>query len=1676
MLPGYSLIEKLHESDETVIHRALRVADRRVVIHKSPRGEHPSPRVLTRLQHEYNLLRELDIPGVIHVYGLEQSGDSLTLVEEDFGGQPLDELLRAGPVDRALALKIAVALAGTLAAVHAVPIVHRDIKPANILVRPVTGEVQLIDFSLATRLSRESRRPEAPTSLAGTLAYMAPEQTGRMNRVVDTRSDLYALGVTLYELLTGALPFPETDALELIHSLVTRTPVAPHVRDPAIPRALSDIVMRLLEKAAEARYQTARGLHADLERCLEEWRARGDIAAFAPGGRDQDGQLRLPQRLYGRADAAATLLTALARARGGAAELVLIAGHAGIGKSALIEEIFKGSVRREAAFVSGKFDQLGRHVPYASIAQALRQLMRELLGEPPARLEARRVALLAALGPNAQLLIDLIPELGLILGPQPEPARLGPSEARNRFNLVFQDFMRALATAEQPLVLFLDDLQWGDPASLTLLETLLTDAGAGYLLVVGAYREQEVDAGHPLTATLNALRRADAPMTELALHPLAQPDVEDVLADTLARPVAEVAPLAREVLAKTHGNPFFINQFLGALVTDGLLGFDVDAGAWRWDLRGIAAAQVTRNVVEFMASKLRDLDADTQRLLTLGAGIGHEFALGTLAALGERSELETAASLWPAIQSGLVLPIAGDYHHLLSDAAASTARSRPARPASHVRLRFLHDRVQQAAYSLIAADELPRMHLNIGRRLLAEGGRDGLFDVVNHLNIGVALISDPDQRRELAQLDLDAARRAKAATAYATAAGYAQVGLQALGPDPWIVDHALVFALSSERAECEYLSGQVQAAEALFDTLVARARTPEEHAEVQARRVVLYTTLGRPVDAMTAGRAGLRALGVDLADDEAGWGAALGAEMADLAALRAGRSVEALIEGPPLADPRMDLVIRLLIDMAMSAFYVSPLLWSLLIARSLTITLRHGHSKQTPYGFLAHGFGLANQGQAVEACAFGRLGLAVHERYHDSALTCQMYAVFGVYHYMCNPLRESIPLLRRAIQSGLETGDTTYTSMATNILSTSRLGLGDELGAVAEEIDRFHALMQRIHDRLTIPLLTITRQAIRCLTGRTRGPYTFDDEHFDEVAFLAESPGPSAMQREYYYHVARTQVLYLHGDFAGALAMAGRAEALGNGTLAVYYSAELPFYALLVRSAAFPAATPAAREELLAAMERNLERIAALAVDCPANFEHQRLLGAAELARRRGRDDEAVGLYERAIAGAQAQGFPHIVAIASELAADLHRARRRPGLANFYLREAHHLFVRWGASVKAGLLAARHPELASATSERRVADVTTTTTARHADIAVDVAAALRAAQTLAGERALGNVVELLMRGVLQAAGAQRGCLLVPEDGGLVLAAATDAGGPRAAVELGRPLTADTPVLAAVVHFVARTRETVVVADATADLRFAGEPYVVRTRPRSVLCLALQHQGRTTAILYLENNAVTHAFTAERVELLKLLAAQAATAMENARLYTELEQSAAAVRRANEELEAEVGERTAELRRVNGQLQAELVERQRAVQQREALQQEVIAAQRARLAEMSTPLMPITDSVVAMPLIGTMDAERAQQVLETALTGAQRHRARVVILDVTGMQQHDPQIAHALITTAGALRLLGAQAVLTGVGPAFAELLAGLGVDLRGLVTCGTLQAGIAHALARTRRTVGSRSP
>ncbi len=1492
---GYTLTRSLRETRHATLFRALREQDQRPVLLKVIGGDNPSPLDVIRLEHEHALLDGLDVPGVVKTLGLTKVGDRTALVLEDAGDRSLDDALGGAGMPLPRFLDTAIAMAEILESVHRRQIIHKDIKPQHFFRRGDAGPLTLIDFGAATRLSVEQQGMTSVASLEGTLAYMSPEQTGRMNRIIDRRTDLYSLGVSYYQLLTGVLPFQTTDPLRLVHSHIARLPPPPSQVVPTIPPVLSAIIMKLLSKNAEDRYQDVAGLKADLEICREQLLAQGRIDEFPIAERDFSGQLRIPQKLYGRGAELEALLAAFQRVRRGNPEMLLVSGYSGIGKSALVNEIHKQMVLK-GRFVAGKFDQLARNVPYAALSRACGDIVRSILTDSAEALAVWRERLLGTLGANGQVVVDLVPELAVVIGPQPPVQELGPNESQHRFERTFQEFLAVFMSERHPLVLFLDDLQWADPASLRFIHLLLADRRRGHLLVIGAYRDNEVGPAHPLSLALADLRAAGAAVGEMKLRPLELADVNQLVADTLACPHEEAAPLSELVLRKTDGNPFFLSQFLTTLHADGLLAFDPAARRWTWDLARVEGSLATDNVVEFVLAKLNRFAPESRHLLWLAACIGHEFDRQTLATIAELPPEHVSEHLWEPLREGLVLPL-------------------DVKPAVNPRYRFLHDRVQQAAYALIEESGKEAAHLRIGRLMwerLDTSANESLFDVVNHMNIGARLIADPAERLALARMNVSAARRARDAAAHGVASKLLVAALELLGEDAWSVEYELAHAAHLLKAECAYGAHQIDEAFRLIAVIEARSRTPLDRALARDLKTLILTGLNQMEAAIAHGIETARLMGLDFPLAEAELGPAIGAEMAALGAALAGRSVESLIDLPPMTDRQALASLNALYQIIPAATQLRPPVMVLAVAKAVNLALASGNGPLSSYFYVCYGMLRAMSADYETGYRFGQLGIALNERLKHRVVKGANHFVFAAFVSLWHKdLTESIYHARVGLKASLEVGDYLHAAYCASFHSLYRLFRGESLDDIATDVAEFSEIVEQLGDVVNVGEFRMIRRLIDDLKGRAdddrgRAARAADDASIGDSGnqFLISS-----------YRLFGAMSAYLAGDIAtaaGLIEAANAAAYAGN-----FIGPEIRFYRALVLAARLRREPDGDRAQLLAVMQAEESTFRALAAASPSNFEHRHALVAAELAACQDRAGEAQSLYDVAIAKAEAASSIALVALGNELAARFHRSAGRAKVARAYLTDAHAAYLRWGATGKANRLSAEGAieVRASDTAEMRVDQL-------------DALAVVKASQAISTQIVLPKLVDSLMRTMIEQAGAERGYLVLVRDGKLWVEGAAGTAAETADFEPFELDWADERIHdllpVSILVFVSRAKEKVLLDHADKNNAFSADRYFFSNRPRSLLCLPMIRQGSLLGLLYLENSLAGDTFHDARVGMLEVLAAQAAISIENATLYEEMERR---VEDRTRLLEQSTRELEASLQLIS-QNQAQLIEAER----------------------------------------------------------------------------------------------------------------------------------------------------
>ncbi len=1385
------------------------------------------------------------------------------MLEESAGSSVVD-----APLPIARFLRTSVRMAAALAEYHERDMVHGHLSPRCIVFDPETGVASITNVDV-TGL-RGGRRDLVHAT--DPWIYLSPEQTGRLGRPVDARSDLYTLGIILYERLVGALPFQAADALEWAHSHVAKSPRPPTALVPTLPATVSQIVLKVLAKDPDDRYQTARGLERDLEKCLDDWETTGEIVPFSLGEHDHPERLIVPQKLYGRELEQRELLRAFTNiVEDERSRLVLLAGGPGVGKTALVRELAKPIAAANGFFISGKFDQFHRDVPYAPIVRAFRDLARLILAASEAKVAVWRQRLLNAVGINGRLIIDLLPEVEIVIGEQPPVTPMPPIEAHHRFATVFRRFVRVFATAERPLALFLDDLQWADAASLRLLADVMTHSSVRSLLVVGAYRDHELDAAHPLVPILDEMRGAGVIIESLKLDPLPVEPLCQFLADTLHSEPAQCEPLARAVWDKTHGNPFFFTQFLATLHRTKLLRLDRKTHAWTWDTERILAQAFSDNVVDLLAAHFRDCAPEIQYALSLAACLGNSFDPEILVAVGARSDEQMGRALGQAVQQGLILKTPDGYA-------------------------FVHDRVQQAAYALISEQARASTHLAIGRILLArtpaEELRDRVFDLLSHLNRGTSTLKDRDERERVAHLNLLAARRARASAAFGAAADYCACGLLLLDRDAWSTQYELAFSLSRASAECELAAGNLDEAERRLGPPRAHARTRADRTACWRIQIDLHTARGQSLEALNAAFECLRLYDLDLVvhpsreqvetAERAMW-----ARLGD-------HPIEALHDLPLMHEDDIGAAVDVLAGTLPSAYFADAQLHRLIACLIVDMTFRYGLCPMSPMGVAAYGFELAIMVRYAEADRFGRAALSAVERHGFVACRAKVMNLLGAtITFWTHGLHSSIDWLREGVRAGVESGDAIFACLNQVYISIFSFATGAPLDEIDREAER---AVDFIRAAGYAPLADgglILQRVVGSLSGRHGGESNLAGPDFD--AFVQRMTAHPMPPMATWLHGLVLEGRVFLGDTAGAIASAAALRPLIVRLRGQLAEASAAFYVPLAITAAWDEASPDVQRAWELELDDYDARMRILAASCPESFEHRSALVSAEVSRVRGRREEVPGLYDRAIRGARKYGYVQIEALAHERAAHCFRKAGLEATADLHLREARASYLRWGALAKVRKLEAEWPALSA--SETRP------TLAPPSSGGLDALAVVKASQAISGEIVLDRLLEKLLRVVMEEAGARHGALLLVRSGGLFVAATAAVQGESIDVTVCEPfvaLSADA-LPASVIHYVRRTREPLIVPDASKDETFASDPHIVRQQVKAILCMPVVRQAELLGVLYLDNDLIANAFTPERLSVLAVLVAQVAISLENATLYADLRREIAERQRSEEEL-------------------------------------------------------------------------------------------------------------------------------------------------------------------------------
>ena len=1459
------------------------------VVIKKPIKRHPSRRHLRSLEKEYEITRSLnEVAGVRKVLGQQSIEGQPALILEYIDGETLREHIGRKTFNPRQKLEIAVDLTRILAEIHRQDIIHLDLNSKNILIGNTDQAVHLIDLGSAARIAGNGHQKVRPDQMLGTLPYISPEQSGRINRAVDERSDLYSLGVVFYELKTGKLPFGLKNAMELIHHHIARVPVSPTEVSSEIPEVISSIVLKLLLKNAEDRYQSAAGVQADLATCLQRLKPDNTIEGFPVGAADYSSRFKFPQKLYGRDSELNELVSAFKSACRETSTIIFVSGYSGIGKTALVEEIQWPVSENRGYFIKGKFDQYLKTTPYTAIAQAFGVFVFRIMAEPEKNFNEWQANIQSAVGDLGRVLTDVIPALEDLIGAQPELPQLGGQEAENRFNYVFINFLLTVAAEKHPLVLFIDDLQWIDAASLRLLKVIRSDFNQPGLLVIGAFRDNEVNASHPLMGFMGEQEKAGQPPRILQLDNLQPPHLETFLADTL-RSAKGIQELGTVIYQKTQGNPFFSRRLLSALNEEGRIRYDSAVNGWKWDADDINAAAIADNVADLLAKKIAQLPEETQNILKLAACIGNRFDTATLTMISGLAEKEVLKTLSVSLSGQYVF-------------------------GSDNTWEFVHDQVQQGGYALIAEEDRPRVHLDIGRLLLSNTGSEkvaeDIFNIVHHFNAGAVLLTSESERMTVAELNLKSAQKARSAAAYAEGFGYIEQGLSLLGPDSWQDNYDLTLALHDEAAELAYLTGDYDKLDEMEGRIHKNARSILDRARVYYIRIHADISQANYLAAIEIGILALAELGIKIPseptpEDYQRYQAAFSEALA-------GRSIEELAQLPAMTDRTALAAMEILAPAVHTAFVTAPRLLLPIVYQGAILSIQNGNGPWSPFFHCGVGAMLCAMVDAApsdEASAvvkmsnqLQKVAITLLDNPNNACSKAKTLTAVAHIQPWNEPFINALDTMLKAYEAGLETGDLVYAALGIYHYANLGLAAGMNLGEFQRKVSGYNQHVKAIGQEVNYRRIGIGLQTAHNFMTKGATPHVLKGQHFEEDQWLPDAVARRDRSNLNFLFLNKLRLSYHFDRDDKLIEYAGEAEKYLDGVAAMINTALFRFYDSLSRLRLYDGFSENERQETLKRVASNQLRMRIWSKNAPMNFKHKYDLVAAETARVTGKIGPAMENYEQAIKGARDNGFIHEEALANELYARFRQNRGNDRIAEMYMREARALYHQWGAGAKVSHLAKRYPQwfktqtISSGQPDSRgsAGKALTTITQPISSIQMDLASIISALQTLSAETDLEQLLTRMMKLVMANSGAEKAVLLLRQGNDWFVQARNDVTAAEHDIMLNLPYDpADSDIEGVIVpervfDYCRRTNDVLVVGNAKLDQRFAADRMIQKHGIQSIACIPALNQGKLKAMLYLENRQMPDVFTLERVEILQHLSSQFGVSVENALLYDSLE--------------------------------------------------------------------------------------------------------------------------------------------------------------------------------------------
>ncbi|MGE5474929.1 MAG: diguanylate cyclase [Ignavibacteriales bacterium] len=1465
----YIILEKIYETSKSVVYRGKKEGQEQTNIIKVLISNYPTLSEIARFKQECEIIKSLDIDGIVKIYEMVEQDNKFALVQEDFNGISLKDYLKNNKIDIKTFLKIAIKISEIIGIIHRKNIIHKDIKPHNIIINLEDDLIKITDFGIAEELTHKNKELYNPDVIEGTLPYMSPEQTGRINRPVDYRTDLYSLGITFYEMLTGELPFKSNDPIEFVHSHIAKMPVSPKEINPSIPKVISDIVLKLISKNSEERYQNSFGLEFDLKECLMQLEEKNQIDDFELAKNDISMKFNMPQNIFGRDEEIKTLLSAFEKVSssdGTATEIMMVCGQPGIGKSMLVNEIHKPIVAKRGYFICGKYDQFRRDVPYSSIIQAFQGLINQILVESDEKIELWREKILCALGNNGKIITDVIPNVRLIIGEQPEVPVLGPEQSQNRFNLVFKNFVSVFTSAEHPIALFLDDLQWADYASLMLIKTIIAEADIKHFFFIGAYRDNEVSMSHPLMIMLEEIKKQGINIDTIQIASLKVDSVNQLVANFLRCNEKESLELAEIIYKKTNGNPFFVNQFLKTLYEEHLIELNQTSG-WVWDIAKINTLQVTDNVVQMMAEKINKLPKDTQEILKICACIGNRFDLETLSTVVNKTIDETLAALTLAVQEGLICLCVDLY-------------------------KFYHDRIHEAAYSLIPDEEKAKKHYAIGNLTLSNTPEADLIDkilyIVDQLNAGKSEINSEEEKYKLAKLNLLAGTKAKSSTAYLSALNYLRIGIDSVGDECWEKDYQLARLLHEEAAEAAFLSTDFDEMEKFSEVVIKRAKTATDKVKIYVIKMNLCMAQNQPSKGVEAGYEILGLLGIKMPKKASG--IKLLSEIIKVKKMLKGKKPEDIINLPEMTDPYYLSVIKIISLLLTAAYYSAPKLLALIDLEAVKIIIKHGNTFCSPYIFSTYGVLLFRIGKIDQSYEFGKIGMALLEKMDvkdQKAKTIMTVNTF-IRHWKEHN-RNTLPHFELGYKSGLEIGDFVFSSIDIQCLVFHSLFAGLELTSLNNDIIKYEELVGKLKQKSQLIMIQIYHQTLLNLIEEVEDPCCLAGRVYDENKMLSvhlemgDKPGyiSSCFQK--------VMLCYLFYDYERAVETANKALKDMN---AIEGTIKFPefflYYSLSLLGLYDKVNNKKQKRSFLSIVAKNQKKMKKWAFHAPMNHEYKYLLVEAELARVNGNELKAMELYDSAISSAHEYENLNGEALAYEVAGKFYYNKDKEIIAQTYLSGAYNAYYRWGAASKVKDLEKRYRNLVSRQPINTLVDISNETIGHTNTIAselLDLKTVMKLLQLLSSEIDLARLMKSFLNILIKNVGAQNGFIILQKEDKNLYIEAEYTSNKEIEILTSERIDNSEKLSKTIVNYVNKTNEQVVLNNALYEGMFTNDPYIVNKKVKSLLCAPIIHKKKASGVIYLENNLMTYAFMPERLELVKILLSQAAISMENARLYS-----------------------------------------------------------------------------------------------------------------------------------------------------------------------------------------------